>query len=38
MKDEEWVVLERNTRSLIRLYLVNEILLNISEEKAAATL
>ena len=33
MKDEEWVVLERKVRSLIRLYLVDLVLLNVFEEK-----
>jgi hypothetical protein len=34
MKDEEWVVLERKERSLIRIFcLANSILLNVSEEK-----
>jgi hypothetical protein len=38
MKDEEWVVLERKARSLIRLYLVDSVLLNVSEENTVETL
>jgi hypothetical protein len=38
MKDEEWVVLERKVRSLIRLCLVDLVLLNVSEEKTTTTL
>jgi hypothetical protein len=38
MKDEEWVVLERKERSLIRLCLADSVLLNVSEEKTATTL
>jgi hypothetical protein len=33
MVDKEWVVLDRKERSLIMLYLVNSILLNVSEKK-----
>jgi len=34
MKDEEWVVLERKMRRLIKLCLDNSVLLNISKEKS----
>jgi len=37
-KDEEWVVLERKVRSLIKLYLVYFVLLNVSKEKTTTIL
>ena len=38
MIDEEWVVLERNERSLIKLCLVDYVSLNTPEEKTTTTL
>jgi hypothetical protein len=38
MIDEEWVVLERKARSLIRLYLGDLVLVNVYEEKIATSL
>jgi hypothetical protein len=38
MKEEEWVVLERMARNLIRIYLVDSVLLKFSEKKIATTL
>jgi len=36
MKDNEWVVLERKARSLIRLCLADSVLFNIFEETATS--
>jgi len=38
MKDEECVVLERNARTFIKLYLVDSVLVNISGKKTPTTL
>ena len=37
MKDEEWVLLERNSRSLSRACLANLLLLDTSKEKTVGT-
>jgi hypothetical protein len=36
MKDEEWAVLEKKARSLIRLCLADSVLFNIFEETATS--
>ena len=38
MKDEEWVVPERNARSLISLCLANSVLLNVSQDPTTISL